>query len=141
MTKQEILEALEALKDHTNHEGKQAIDGIKAGVLILQESETSTPAPEGGTPVNPETASEERTEEQPHKFVSGGRFAEKTVEEEHVSEEQAEPEQEDEMKKEKEDGQEEVVEDNDDFVVHNKREKPKAEKPKVKKPSPKKARK
>ncbi len=37
MTKQEILDALEGLKDSTNHAGKQSIDGIKAGVRALLE--------------------------------------------------------------------------------------------------------
>lgn len=47
MTKQEILNALEALKDFVNHEGQQAIDGIKAGVLELRESAAITEVPPG----------------------------------------------------------------------------------------------
>ena len=134
MTKQEVLEALEALKDHTNHEGKQAIDGIKAGVMQFMELPLQQPVPDQTPPPQPK---EEPTEDAPEEFVSGGRFAEKKVE--------AEPDepigdQEDEMKKEREQEQE-VVDDDNDFAVHNKSEKPKAKKPKVNKPSPKKARK
>lgn len=33
MTKQEILDALEALKDSTNENGKKSIGGIKAAIL------------------------------------------------------------------------------------------------------------
>ncbi len=37
MTKEEILNALEGLKDFVNHVGKQSIDSIKAGVRGLAE--------------------------------------------------------------------------------------------------------
>ncbi len=37
MTKQEVLDALEALKEMTNDSGKQALDAIKAGVVRLCE--------------------------------------------------------------------------------------------------------
>lgn len=38
MTKQEILDSLEGLKDYVNDTGKRSIDGIKAAVSALQES-------------------------------------------------------------------------------------------------------
>lgn len=38
MTKQEILDSLEGLKDYVNDTGKRSIDGIKAAVSTLQES-------------------------------------------------------------------------------------------------------
>ena len=37
MTKQQILDALEGLKDLTNDSGKREIDAVKAGILFLQE--------------------------------------------------------------------------------------------------------
>lgn len=37
MTKQEILDSLEGLKDLTNDSGKRTIDGIKAAVMGLLE--------------------------------------------------------------------------------------------------------
>lgn len=39
MTKQQILEALEGLKEFTNDHGKREIDAIRAGVQLLHEAQ------------------------------------------------------------------------------------------------------
>ena len=73
MTKQEVLDALESLKDLTNHTGKQSIDGIKAGITMnLLDRDAAI------VPSEPEVKPEEEPQEKP--FVSGGRFAEKEPE-------------------------------------------------------------
>lgn len=69
MTKQEILDGLEGLKDMVNHVGKQAIDAIKAGVMGLQVVDPIAPIVVEGEP-EVHVPKEEA-------FVSGGRFAEK----------------------------------------------------------------
>jgi hypothetical protein len=49
MTKQEILDVLEALKELTNDTGKQTIDSVKAAVQFLREPvpiEEKPPVPE-----------------------------------------------------------------------------------------------
>jgi len=37
MTKQEILDALEGLKDYVNDHGKRQIDALKGGIMGLEE--------------------------------------------------------------------------------------------------------
>lgn len=37
MNKQQILEALEGLKELTNDSGKRTVDAVKAGIAFLQE--------------------------------------------------------------------------------------------------------
>lgn len=73
MTKQEILDGLEGLKDMVNHVGKQTIDALKAGVSGLEES-AAVICPEVYGTSEKEVVPEPQ-EEKP--FVSGGRFAEK----------------------------------------------------------------
>lgn len=48
MTKQQILDELELLKDSTNITGKTAIDGIKAAVMALLEAPLPAPIVELG---------------------------------------------------------------------------------------------
>lgn len=43
MTKQEILDGLEGLKDLVNHIGKSQIDALKAGVVGLEEPSYPVP--------------------------------------------------------------------------------------------------
>lgn len=63
MTKQQILEALEGLKELTNDNGKRVIDAVKAGVHFLQEEpETRWPAKEEEKPQPPEAEPEVKEE-------------------------------------------------------------------------------
>lgn len=55
MTKQQILEALEGLKELTNDNGKRTIDAVKAGIHFLQEEpEAPGPQPEPTRRFQPE---------------------------------------------------------------------------------------
>lgn len=45
MTKQQILDTLESLKELTNDTGKQTIDSVKASIHVLQEPEPAPPVP------------------------------------------------------------------------------------------------
>ncbi len=68
MTKAEIIAALEGLKDYVNDDGKQQIEGIKAGIATLQEA-AAVPldeSPKVEPPVDEPPKEEAPAENPPH---------------------------------------------------------------------------
>lgn len=69
MNKQQILEALEGLKELTNDSGKRTIDAVKAGIAFLQEEHSVEPEPPRRFEPEPEPQPELTPEPEPPKEV------------------------------------------------------------------------
>lgn len=70
MTKQEILDGLEALKDSTNNAGKLSIDGIKAAIFAWPEAPPLQPEGLPEAPPEPEVREPEPEKIVPRKIKS-----------------------------------------------------------------------
>lgn len=70
MNKQQILEALEGLKELTNDNGKRTIDAVKAGIHFLQEeAQVAQPEPPRRFEPVPEPAPVPEPDPEPAKEV------------------------------------------------------------------------